>query len=293
MFAAGLEFLASRPPGTIPSAGNELNIIGTGSARVPDPWEDKVRACMGYIGTNRSMVRSFMLGATKQAPGLASVAEEAIDSLLALLGVFVADLSGAYSAGRTAAHWFKVNQHPVPTPAFTDLLSGLEWFSMHSETHRSRARHRCCLRSIGLRSECHGGEPTAANLTTAAANLTTVTVAAITTAGLAPATAGVLLGAVGHAQTTAGTLGSLSLAAPLAQLRRSHAAIQAFFEQSDPGTRMMEQVPPPRHPHEVPSFRDFYPFGLVRTHFQHVNARQVRVHLPTTKRTRSALHCAL
>lgn len=73
--------------------------------------------------------------------------------------------------------------------------------------------------------------PDATNLTTAATNLMTSTVAAMS-AGLLPATASVLLGAVSHAQTVAGTLGSLSLAAPLEQLRRSHAAIVAFFEQS-------------------------------------------------------------
>src|SRR5439155_12688559 len=66
MFAAGLEFLASRAPGTIPSAGNELNIIGTGSSRVPDPWQDKVQACIDFIAANRATRRSFMLAATKQ-----------------------------------------------------------------------------------------------------------------------------------------------------------------------------------------------------------------------------------
>ena len=113
------------------------------------------------------------------------------------------------------------------------------------------------------------------------------------TAGLAPATASVLLGAVSHAQTAAATLGSLSLAAPLAQLRRSHAAIQAFFEQSDPSTRMMEQY----YLHDILTkflvFRDFYPFGLVRTHFQHVNARQVRIHLPNNEQDSEALSTAL
>jgi hypothetical protein len=292
MFAAGLEFLASRSPGLIPNAGHELNIIGTGSSRVPDPWEGKVRACIAFLRTNRAMVRSFMLGATKQGAGSASVADEAIDSLLELLGVFVADLSGAYSAGATAAHWFKVNQPPIPSPAFMSLLSGLD-----SVLDALRNASIACPPPLqnaidDLRAEAIAAKPVAANLTTAATNLMTATVAAMTS-GLAPATASTLLGAVSHAQTVAATLSSLSLAAPLVQLRRSHAAIQAFFEQSDPSTRMMQQY----YLHDILTkflvFRDFYPFGLARTHFQHVNARQVRVHLPNNEQDSEALSTAL
>ena len=292
MFAAGLEFLASRPSGVIPSAGHELNIIGPGSARVPDSWEEKVRACIAFLKTNRALVRSFMLGATKQGSGSASVADEAIDKLLELLGVFVADLSGAYSAGGTAAQWFKVNQPPVPTPAFTGLLSGLDSV-LEALRNASIACPPSLLPAIeSLRTEAIAAKPDATNLTTAATNLMTATVAAMST-GLSPATASVLLGAVSHAQTVAGTLGSLSLAAPLEQLRRSHAAILAFFEQSDPSTRMMEQY----YLHDILTrflvFRDFYPFGLVRTHFQHVNARQVRIHLPNNEQDSEALSTAL
>jgi hypothetical protein len=292
MFAAGLEFLASRPPGVIPSAGHELNIIGTGSSRVPDPWEDKVRACIAFLTTNRTIVRSFMLGATKQNSGSASVADEAVDKLIELLGVFVADLSGAYSAGGTAAQWFKVNQPPVPTPAFIGLLSGLDSV-LEALRNASIACPSSLLPAIdNLRTEAMAAKPDATNLTTAATNLMTATVTAMN-AGLLAATASILLGAVSHAQTVAATLGSLNLASPLEQLRRSHAAISAFFEQSDPSTRMMEQY----YLHDILTkflvFRDFYPFGLVRTHFQHVNARQVRIHLPNNEEDSESLSTAL
>ncbi len=292
MFAAGLEFLASRLPGAIPNAGNELNIIGTGSNRVADPWEDKIRACMAFLAGNRAMVRSFMLGATKQGPKSNAVADEAVDSLLELLGVFVTDLSDAYSAGRTPAHWFKVNQPPVPTPGFTGLLSALG-----SVLDALRNASIGCPPSLlpmidGLRAQSDAAAPVATNLTTAATNLSAATTSALTS-GLAPAIAGVLLAAVGHAQTAAATLASLSLAAPLAQLRRSHSVIQAFFEQSDPGKRVMEQY----YLHDILTkllpFREFYPFGLVRTHFQHVNSRQVHVHLPGNEQDSEALTVAL
>jgi hypothetical protein len=292
MFAAGLEFLASRSPGTIPDAGQEINIIGTGSGRVPDSWEDKVRACIAFLGANRPTVRSFMLGATQQPAASRSVADESIDNLLRLLGVFVADLTGVYSAGRTAAHWFKVNQPPVPTPAFTAILSGLE-----SVLDALRKASIACPPSLvpainRLRAEAEAATPVAPTLTLAATSLATGTAAALA-AGLPPATAGVLLGAVGQAQIVATTLASLSLAAPLAQLRVAHETLQAFFEQSDPGTRMMEQY----YLHDILTrllpFRDFYPFGLVRTHFQHVNARQVRVNLPNNEQDAEALSTAL
>lgn len=292
MFAAGLEFLASRPPGMIPSAGHELNIIGTGSSRVPDPWEDKVRACMTFIKTNRGRVRSFMLGATKQGTGSVPVADEAIDSLLELLGLFVVDLSGAYSAGRTAAHWFKVNQPDVPTPAFADLLSELESV-LDSLRNASIASPPSLLPAIdGLRVEAEAATPVAANLKTAAANLVSASTTAMT-AGFPLPAAMVLLGAANHAQTAAAKLESLSLAAPLPHLRRAHAAIQAFFEQSNPNTRMMEQY----YLHDILTkllpFREFYPFGLVRTHFQHLSTRQVRIHLPNNEQDSEGLSTAL
>ena len=197
------------------------------------------------------MVRSFMLGATKQGPGSASVADEAIDSLLELLGVFVADLSGAYSAGGTAAHWFKVNQPPVPTPAFTGLLSGLDSV-LDALRNASIACPPSLLPAIDRPSSgSHGGEAGCHEPHDRRDESHDCNCAAMT-AGLAPATAACCWAPSAMPRLRPATLGSLSLAAPLAQLRRSHAAIQAFFEQSDPSTRMMEQYLPPRHPHEVP-----------------------------------------
>ena len=292
MFAAGLEFLASRLPGTIPSAGHELNIIGTGSGRVRDPWDDKVRACIHFIATNRQAVRSFMLAATKQRTSEASIADEAIQGLFTLLSVVVADLSGAYSAGGTAAHWFKLNQPPAATPAFTDLLAGLESVleSLRAASIASPPSLQPAIEA--LRAEAETTTPTSASLTTAAANLMAATLTAIT-AGLPATVAGVLLGAVGKAQTSAATLSLLTLVAPLAQLRHAHAIIQAFFEEPEPNKRMMGQY----YFHDILTkllpFRDFYPFGLLRTHFQHVNARQVRVHLPNSEQDSESLATAL
>lgn len=290
MFAAGLEFLASRGPGTIPSAGHQLNIIGTGSSRVPDPWDGKVQACINYITTNRSAVRAHMIAATKQ--GGSAIADEAINSLLALLGIFVVDLSGAYAAGHTAAHWFKENQPPVPTPAFIALLAGLESVldSLRNASISSPASLQPALDA--LRSEAGAATPTATGLQSAATNLQAATASAMAT-GLPAAVAGVLLRAVGEAQTVSATFATLSLSAPLAHLRRAHAIIQAFFEKTDPGKRIMEQY----YLHDILTrllpFRDYYPYGLVRTHFQHVNAREVRINLPNNEEDSESLATSL
>jgi hypothetical protein len=279
LFAAGLEFLASRAPGDLPDAGHELDIIGTGSAQIPDRWEDKVQACIGYLGANRAAVRSFMLAATKQRPAHAHFVDEAIDSLLVLLNLFVTDLSGAYFAGVTAAHLFMENHPPTPAPAFVDLLIRL------SETVEALQSARIVSPALlqapidAMLTVVTAPSPTAAGLLLTANNLMAATVTGVTT-GLDPGVAAVLFGAVAKAQACAATLGSLVLAAPLAQVRKAYAIVQAFFEQPDPGTRVREQY----YLHDIlvrlRPFRDFYPFGLVRTHFQHVNARHVQIQLP-------------
>lgn len=292
MFAAGLEFIASRPRNTIPAAGHELNIIGTGSSRVPEPWEDKVQACIGMVSANRTAVRSYMLAATRQSNAQTSIADEACDSILELLGLFVADLTGVFSAGRTAAHWFKENQPPVPTPAFLTILNSFD--SLLDSLKRAAIGSPPSLQPAidALLLQARAPVPNAGTLNAAAITLMTSTVTAMG-AGLPPAVGGDILRAVADAQTIAGTLSSLTLTAPLTQLRRAHSVIRAFFEQSDPGLRIREQY----YLHDILTrllpFREFYPFGLVRTHFQHVNARQVRVCLPNGDEDYESLATAL
>src|SRR5262249_12231031 len=193
-------------------------IMGTGSARIADLGEGKVRACIDFVVANRAMVRSFMLSATKQDNAAASTANEAIDKLLELLGVFVADLSGAYSSAHTAAHWFKANNPPIPTPAFADLLAGLDSV-LESLRNASISSPASLLPDIeALCAEAKATTPVASKLTAAATSLATATIAAMG-AGLPAAVASDLLGGVAKANSSAATLGSLTLAAPLPQLR--------------------------------------------------------------------------
>jgi Lhr-like helicase len=292
MFAAGLEFLASRRAGVIPGAGHELNIIGTGSQRVPDRWEDKVRGCIAFLGANRPSVRAFMLGATNEDSSSSYVADETIDKVLDLLGLFVADLSGAYSVGGTAAHWFKENQQPLPTLGFTEVLIGLE--SILDTLRQVSIGPVYSLQPAvdALVTEASAAIPNSARLLSAATNLTAATVAGLQGA-LPVGIATLLLSAVTKAQATAASLSSLVLASSIAQLKDVHAIIQAFFETADPNARMMQQY----YFHDILTrllpFRSFYPFGLVRTHFQHVNARQVKIFLPQNEQDVESLSTAL
>lgn len=292
MFAAGLEYVASRSPGTIPSSGRELNIIGTGSSRVPVPWEGKVRACIAFIEANRASVRAYMLAATKQDAASRSIADETIGALLVLLRIFVADLAGAYTAGGTAAHWFKENHVLVPSPAFSTVLEGLR-----SLTDRLRQASSGVPSSVqaaidALQAAANVAAPNPSELTAAATVLTTTASSAIS-GGLSPAIAGQLMIAAGDAQSTAVALQALQLGAPLEQLRHAHEIIQAFFQETEPTKRMMQQY----YLHDILTrflpFRRFYPFGLVRTHFQHINARQVQVSLPNGDKDLESLSTAL
>lgn len=293
LFAAVLEFIGSRQPGTIAGTGHELNIIGPGSNRIRISWEGKVRGCIDFLQTHRLVARSFLLSATKQTSAKASVADEAIDRTLDMLRMFVVDLTGAYVHGGTVAHWFKENQPPAVESNFAQLLADLDSIA---ESLRVVSIHcpPTLLTSIeGLSAAVTGQAPAAATLKTAADALNSSTISAVTSGSLAAGLAGKLLTTIGEAYTSANRLAGLHLHAPLSQLRWAHAILEAFFEKHDPNARLMEQY----YLHDLLTkllpFRDLYPFGLIRTHFQHVNARQVRVLFPDDSEDVEPLSTAL
>ncbi|WP_426753393.1 DEAD/DEAH box helicase [Myxococcus sp. Y35] len=282
LFAAALEFIASRPPGTIPNGGHELNIIGTGSPNVPS-WENKVDGCIQFLTAHRDEVLDYMLAATGQGPSKESVAEMALDRLLTILGLFVTDLGGAYAAGRTLAHWFKENQGPAPDVRFVQLLSDLE--SVVTELRGLPGTLPTPVLSAAdtLLKALDTDSPTSASLAQAVPGFQTAVGANVGGMASNPTTIGALYMLLGKATNVATALGGLSLSAPLARVREAHSILQAFFETSDPGIRRMQQY----YLHDLLTrltpFRQFYPFGLVRTHFQHVNAREVTILLPTNE----------
>ena len=282
LFAAVLEFIGSRPPGTIAHCGHELNIIGTGSNQVPQPWDDKVRGCIDFLQAHRTMVRKSVLAATQQQPSQAGIADEAIDRVLDMLRVFIADLTGAYTYGGTVAHWMKENQQPAADSNFVQLLTDLDDTAENLRVVSIHCPPELLNPIEKLRDAIAALAPTAPDLKSAAHALNLATVTAIAN-GLDPTHAGTLLTAVGKSNTAAQQLGSMNLSAPLSQLRWAHAILGAFFEKIDPIDRRKEQY----YLHDLLTklmpFRDLYPFGLLRTHFQHVNERQVRILLEDSR----------
>lgn len=277
MFAAALEFIASRVSGTIPNGGHELNIIGTGSNKHP-PWEDKVSACLAYVLGTRAPLKGYLLAATGHGAAMTSVADEAIDHVVSLLQLFVVDLTGAYATGGNAARLFKDNQRPLATPGFSQVLSELG--SLAESLQRLLLEAPAALQGTlrDLLDEVNAPTPAPTSLGAASNALQMATVAAMSSAS--PQVLAQVFTAIAASTSVASALGSLTLSAPLATLREVHAIVEAFFEDPAPGTRIRGQF----YLHDILTkllpFRRYYPFGLVRTHFQHVNARQVRILIP-------------
>ena len=278
MFAAALEYIASRRPGLIPDDGHELNIIGTGSNRVGS-WELKVRGCLQFLTTERVRVTAYMC----QATGLAdqAMADEVLDTLCEILGIFVVDLSGAYPAGRTVAYWFKENTAPPPSAQFETLVERLERLPARLDDFGSLPT--AVLSAVeALRDAVKASSPTSSEVRSRATELMTTTATAMG-AGLPADTMtrlSELLQTATQGVEIANTLDTLSLPAPLSELRTAFKVMQAFFAPGNPDQRKREQF----YLHDVltrlPPFRAFYPCGLVKSHFQHINSRQVAIRQP-------------
>lgn len=273
MFAAALEYIASRHGSAIPSFGRELNIIGTGSSRLPESWEDKVNACLLYIGSNRTLVRAYLLSATGHSD--ATAADQAIDRLLHILGVFVVDLTGAYRFGNTPAHWFKANLRPEPEAAFEQTIARIDRLVDDLDALETEVPTALTAAVHALRGAIEALAPTQAQITAATNNLQSSALPLISTTD--PSVVGRIFTVVAEGNAIAASLSGLTISAPFSTLREAYAIVQAFFEDPDPGARVRSQY----YLHDILTkllpFRRHYPFGLVRTHFQHVNQKQVRI----------------
>jgi Lhr-like helicase len=284
LFAAVLEWIASRGD-EIPAYGSQLDIIGPDSVNVPEPWDDKVRACLEVLQKRRGEIKAYLLEATRQPAEMGPVADDAIDTLLRVLRLFVVELDGTYSGGGTPASWFKANRRPHPEPRFEQLVS------MWPAIEQSLARLLPQLTGAGhaaanaLWKALDTDDPSAAEVQQRADALRQT--AAQSAAHIEPALAGELFMVVSEAIKLSSLLSELSVSAPLRSLAKAHDVIKAFFLEPSDGTRRMTQY----YLHDLLTglvpFRDTYPFGLVRTHFQHVNERQVRVSLGRNEETES------
>jgi hypothetical protein len=281
LFTAILEYIGTRPQGTISCRGEAINIIGTGSAnRVPESWEDKVRACVVYLLANRLTVRDYILRATGQVPGkpaIAQLADRAIDRMLSILGLVLADLSPAFAEGRTAAHWFKQNRQPTETPAFRQMIEQRERL-LSSLEQTVGLPAPLSVPAQALLAAVRNGPASAISGTIPpfqSALLQQVT-------SLPASTTAALFQVLADAPALAQSLTTLPTGTNLETLCMARQLVHQFFElESD--QRGQQQY----YFHDILTtllpFRQFYPFGLLRTHFQPIQAREVSIRLPAAQ----------
>lgn len=276
LFAAALEWIASHPASAIPDAGRELNIIGTGSDVTPE-WEGKVRACITYLRDHHAEARSYLLDATGQSREKAPLADEAVQVLIQVLELFVTDLSGAYREGKTPAHWFKQNQRVYAEREFEQIMELWSQVSLSLGRHLPQLTSPIQEAAEALGRELDKSTPGSQEVRTRAEELRQ-TVAQVAS-GLPPSLAGALFSLIGEAQTLSELLGVYKGTEELARLKKAHEIVKAFFHQVGDKERQKTQY----YLHDLLTrlvpFRAYYPYGLVRTHFQHVNEGQVQISL--------------
>jgi len=276
LFTAALEFLASRPRGVIAGRGELLEVIGTGSTNVPEPWEAKVRGCLQYLKDSRQTVLDYVLRATRQEPSGEAThrANAALDALSRILSLFVVDLTPAFDNGKTAAHWIKENIRPNERTAFNDLMRNRqEALSLVEDT--VNLPHPVKTAAVKLRDALRA--QAAAQLTSVATEFQQTLIGQVS--AMHSLTFAELFKASGLAISLASNLASLPAEANLEELIRAREIVLAFFRlDRDQRTQQLYYF------HELLTrllpFRDFYPHGLMRTHFQHVLSREVQIGLP-------------
>lgn len=276
LFAAALEYIATRNGKVIADNGHELNIIGTGSNR-SSSWERKVRGCIQFLDKERARITAYMCLAVG-LPGGRVMAAEVLDALREILYIFVVDLSGAYPAGGTAAHWIKANDGPSPSIKFVELMERLDSLPvLLNELGSLPARIQAATN--GLRAAMKAPMPRSADVRQGTGDVMNAVSAAMAEE-LPPDKMQTLLRIATQGNRIADALDELSFRASLPELRTAFEVMQAFFSQRSPDQRQREQY----YLHDVLTrltpFRKFYPCGLVRSHFQHINSRHVVVNQP-------------
>ena len=275
LFTAILEYIGSRPPGVIPDRGEALNIIGTGSARrVPESWAAKVQTCRDYLAANRRHVLDYILRATGHPapnPEERRLAECAMDSIRDVFDLLLTDLTPAYAEGETAAHWFKQNRPPTERPGFRQLV--LQRQSILEDLRQVTGVAQPLAASIqALATAVEQGQ--AAGFAAAVTNYQSSLMPAVS--GLDPNVSLVLMRALTGALAAQPAMAALTPTCSLMQLLLARELVQQFFS-VETDLRVQQQY----YFHDILTslfaFRRFYPYGLLRTHFQPIQAREVTI----------------
>lgn len=281
LFTAIFDFVATRKPGTIAQDGDRINIIGTGGTS-ESPWEDKVREVAQYLATHRSEVCQFMA----KAVGSQDIAESnrALDAALAMFRGLTTELQGAFQAKGCAASWVYRNTEPATAQAFSTVLQQADE-----------------LRADAIRASNHGSvraaiENLLGELDVASPAITVLQARAAEVARQAlpfAPTDPTLYPVMGRAQTLAIAFARITLAGSFADVRFGYEVVKSFFSVGNVALRRMSLFYFRDLLTTLIPFRQFYPYGMARTQFQHVNAKEVIVLLPDEVRETESIKTAL
>lgn len=281
LFAAALDFVATRAPGAIPHAGERLNIIGPGgTAEVP--WELKVGAVSTYLIANRALACEYMRAAVANIPS--ADAEGALDVVLDMLRALTTDLKGAFHGNGSAASWIRSNTIPAAVSGFAQVLKATD--DLRSGVARLTAYPAIATLMASMVAEFDKPDPSGATLTSTVDELQRQIFA------ITPADPG-LFPSLGMAHSLASTFRTLQIAGNFSDVRFGYELLQAFEQSGVPAKRVMTL----HYFHSLLTslvpFRRFYPFGLARTQFQHINAKDVTILQPEGGRDAESIVTAL
>lgn len=268
LFTAALDFIATRPPGTIPNRGERLNIIGTGGPSEPS-WEAKVSAVSQYLAAHRTQACAYMTTAVGNIPS--ADINGALDAVLSMLHGLTMDLQGAFHGTGSAAHWIHSNTVPAAVPAFDALLKQAE--ELRTDAIRSSPHPTVAGAIKDILEELTKSSPSAELLQAGATALQQKVFA------LSPPDPS-LFAVVGTAYSLANTFAALNLAGSFSEVRFGYELVRSFEQSGSSNTRRKSLFYFHSLLTTLVPFRSFYPFGMARTQFQHVNAKNVTVTLP-------------
>ncbi len=281
LFTAALDFIATRPPGTIPNGGERLDIIGTGGA-TESSWESKVFSVAQYLATHRMQACAFMTTAVGNVPS--ADANGALDALLSMLRGLTVNLLGAFHSAGSAAHWIQSNTLPAAVPAFGTVLEQAE--ALRTDALRCSAHVGVSAAIQGMLAELAKTSPSGQALQAGAIAVQQHVIA------VSPADPS-LFAVLGRAHALAASFGTIGLAASYADVRLGYELVRGFEQTGPQQTRRMSLFYFHSLLTTLAPFRLFYPFGMARTLFQHVNAKDVTIILPDGSRDVESIATAL
>jgi hypothetical protein len=268
LFTAALDFIATRPHGAIANHGERLNIIGTGGSS-EQPWEAKVSSVVQYLTAHRTQACSYMTTAVGSIPS--ADANGALDAVLSMLRGLAVNLQGAFHGNGSASAWIYSNTTPAAVPAFDAVLQQAEELRTDAVQSASHAAIEAAI--IAILEELAKSSPSAALLQQAAVALQQKV------NSLSPPKPS-LFAVVGRAHALASTFATLNLSGSFSDVRFGYELVRKFEQSGSSNARRMSLFYFHSLLTTLTPFRRFYPFGMARTQFQHVNAKNVTVILP-------------